>query len=302
MIHTDSFLSEMLQHQTLAPNATEVTALAGEGEKIKKLITDKFGTNSVYIYEGGSKAKGTMVRCAYDYDLAVYADSESTVLGKTLDDMAVNIEDCLNSKYRVKPKTIALQLRTKHTNDDGTPIGIDVVVGRYSDYSRGDAFLAYRGSEKDRLKTNLRKNILHVRTSGCVDIIMLAKIWKVSRGLDEIKTFPLELAVIKILAEPEAPRSGRSERLHWVFERLESIAESMAIEDPANPSGNNIDRAFGSHERKLLRSEAERAMTIANKEGWAKLFSGIDTGIRVTRAALLSAGLSSIAPVRPYSD
>lgn len=302
MNHSDTFLSKLLTYQRLDDSSSEVKDLVREVEDLKKLITDEFSSSSAIFREGGSKAKGTMVRCAYDYDLSVYADSESTAIGATLDDMADSIEKCLEKKYTIKSKTVALQVLMKSKDGDGGRIGADVVVGRYVDSTRADAYLAYHGSEKDRLKTNLNKHIEHVKNSGCIDIIRLMKIWKVARGLDEIKTFPMELATIKLLGEADAPKYGLSQRLYWSLDRLGAVAESMGIEDPANPSGNNIERFFGPSERKLLREQAMKAAKLAEGEGWEKVFAGIDAGESKSKAALLATGVSSIAPVRAWSD
>jgi hypothetical protein len=302
MNHSDVFLARLLEYQHLSDTSTEVKSLTEEVNVLKQHLRDDLGIVDLIFREGGSKAKGTMVRCAYDYDLSIYSDSESTALGATLDEMATKVEKSLKNKYKVTEKTVAFQVKMNGKDGDGGRLGADVVIGRYVDGTRGDAFLAYHGSEKDRLKTNLEKHIQHVRDSGCTEIICLMKVWKVAQSLEEIKTFPLELATIKLLAEDGAPRSGLSQRLYWVLSRLADDAESIAIEDPANPSGNNIDRFFGAAERKLLRASATTAKSLVVKSGWEKLFAGINHGGGSSLAGKLAAGASQVSPIKPWSD
>lgn len=68
------------------------------------------------------------------------------------------------------------------------------------DASPGVVFLHQAEGDKERLKTNLKKHISHISESGQVDIIRLAKVWKLRSDID-IKTFILELLVIECLED-----------------------------------------------------------------------------------------------------
>lgn len=298
----EEFLDELLNYHSLTDNSPEVKALVAEGVNLHRLLDEKFDPMILHKREGGSKAKGTMVKSGFDYDLGLYVDANDNSLGDTLEEIADNAIKHLSNYYELKEKTIAIQLVSKAKDRKGQPIGIDLVIGRFEDASRTNAWVTFRGKEKERLKTNIITHVNHVRYSGCIDIIKSMKIWKLSRGLTEIKTFPIELATIEILKSKEAPGFGRSDRLAYVFAELARKAETIVLEDPANPNGNNIERVFGKTERILLRDEVEHALSLYNGGGWQQVFGEIPTTDPKARALLFTAGAGSLPAIRPWTE
>lgn len=76
---------------------------------------------------------------------------------------------------------------------------IDVVPGRFIEGTT-DVFLNVAYGDKQRMQTNLKTHINHIKDSGCVEIIRLVKLWA-HRNNIKIKTFILELFVVKVLSE-----------------------------------------------------------------------------------------------------
>ena len=102
-----------------------------------------------------------------------------TKLVRTLKDIFNNVRDKLTEHYYVEPKTSAIRLRDKN---DKTDFHVDVVPGRYVDDSKSDCFIYLNGGKKERLKTNLKMQVDHVKKSGVVPAIRLLKLWRVRRG------------------------------------------------------------------------------------------------------------------------
>ena len=50
------------------------------------------------------------------------------------------------------------------------------VPGRFTDETKTDAYLSQSSSDKKRMKTNLDVHLEHVRGSGVIDVIRLAKL------------------------------------------------------------------------------------------------------------------------------
>src|SRR6266513_1722782 len=195
---TKDYLTKVLASQTLADDSDELKALQEQRAKVEQLLRDRFKDSSPTIRYGGSKAKGTMIRDAYDLDIVCYFPHDDTSAGETLEDIYNNVRTALATAYVVEPKGSALRLKDSSEKTRGVDFHIDVVPGRFTDDKKSDAFLYRSTGEKKRLKTNLDVHIKHVKDSGVIEAIRLVKLWKVRNGLS-IKNFVLELAVIKLL-------------------------------------------------------------------------------------------------------
>ena len=134
---SNQYLEEVLLEQTLSPGGPELKALQQHRKDVEKLLRDKFG-NSPTIREGGSKAKGTMIKESYDLDLTCYFPRDDNTAGETLKEIYENVEKALAAKYSVVRKGCALRLKDPEGDTD---FHIDVVPGRFVDGDDGDVFL-----------------------------------------------------------------------------------------------------------------------------------------------------------------
>lgn len=196
---TKEYLERVLKSQNLADDSQELKDLRQHRKDVEKILREAFPDASPTIQYGGSNAKGTLDREAYDLDVICYFRNDDTSAGETLKDIFDNVGKALDENYNIEPKTSSIRLRDKKNLID---FHIDVIPGRYVDDSKSDCFIHQNGVDKERLKTNLNVQIDHVKYSGVVPAIRLLKLWKTRRGI-QIKQFVFELLIIKLLKDED---------------------------------------------------------------------------------------------------
>jgi hypothetical protein len=128
---------------------------------------------------------------------------------------------------------------------------------------------------------------------------MLTKLWRTRNGI-EIKTFPLELLVIVVLEEDN---SGTLEdRFVRVLTAFADEIDDLQIEDPANPTGNDLSHALTDKIRKSLSKVAENTLAAVEKHGWEHVFGKIETKqAAVPRVGILRSAAAGITvPTKPW--
>jgi hypothetical protein len=266
----DKYLAAVLDSQNLPEDSTELEQLRAHRAEVDALLKREFG--KAHIRYGGSKAKGTLIRDAYDLDIICYFDQDDADAGKTLKDIFGHVQAVLAKQYVVQPKTSSLRLRGKDTSTLGQDFHIDVVPGRYVDASNGDCFIYQNSGEKERLKTNLDVHIQHVKDSGVLDAIRLLKLWKVRRSL-RIKQFAFDLLVIKLLKEKKS--ASLAAQLRHVWQELWDAAGPLPVEDPANPSGNDLSKVLDAATWSELASAARNTLDSIEWFGWEQVYGPI---------------------------
>jgi hypothetical protein len=293
------YLQKILGAQTLDPFGPEVADMQRRRDSIEATLKRKFPDSEMTIRYAGSHAKGTMIKEAYDLDIACYLAHEDETAGETLADIFTNVRKALETDYRVRPKTSALRVRSKDKDSLDLDFHIDVVPGRFTGFERGDAFLHIGTREKSRLKTNLDVHVNHIRYSGCLDEVRLMKLWNLRTGL-QLKTFVLELVTIKVLSEADAP-FGLDARLRYVLEFLRDNAETFTVEDPANPTGNDLSEYLDDSMRARTGRVAARTIRTIHEGGWEGVFGSVDEPTKGQRAAaVITASRTHPTPVRPW--
>lgn len=275
------YLDVLLKSQDLKDDSTELNDLQTRRALVEELLRAGFPRCSPAIRYGGSKAKGTLIKENYDLDIACYFPNDDTSAGETLKDIYDNAAKILGKEYDVLRKRTALRLRDRKQVD----FHIDVVPGRFTDDKKQDSFLHQEGSDKDRLKTNLNTHIEHIRDSGFVDAIRVLKLWKTRKSVD-VKQFAFELMIVKLL---KGSRKSLSEQIKFVLTELKDRTEPVAIEDPANPAGNDLSELLSSVWSDLS-SVAKSTLSTLENGGCEAVFGklsddGGDKGARVQRAA-----------------
>lgn len=291
----NQYLRDLLASQKLDETSDEWKELDDEAEAIESIIRDAYPDSIIMFTHGGSRAKGTIIREDYDLDEVLYMQNGDTAAGETLEDIFENIAKLLGKHYIVRRKRSALRLSMK----DGRDLKVDVVPGRYVDETQTDVFIHQNEGDKARLKTNIVKHVAHVRDSGCTDVIMLVKLWRTRDGIS-IKTFPLELLVIEVLS---FDNSGTLDvRFRRVLTAFRDDINDLSIEDPANPTGNDLSHALTDKIRNTLSKVAGDTLAAADEHGWEHVFGKIETRqssmpkVEIVRSA--AAGI--VLPTRPW--
>jgi len=287
------YLEAILQQQTLAPGSSELVALQQHREDVAGLLQEHFG-DVPQIREGGSKAKGTMIKESYDLDLTCYFPHDADDADASLEELYGSVEEALRTKYQTQRKGCAIRLQDAEA---GTDFHIDVVPGRFVDGEDGDVFLYPSSGDKERLKTNLDVHIRNVRNSKVIDAIRLMKLWR-ERNRITVKTFALELLVIKLLKEKKD--KPLADQLMHVWNKLKENTE-IAIEDPANPTGNDLSDLLNDGVRVTLSSSADTTLQTIEQSGLQIVFGEVESDEKARTAAIKRIVQSSPAPARPWS-
>tara|TARA_R110002072_G_scaffold243698_2_gene402898 strand:- start:13038 stop:13940 length:903 start_codon:yes stop_codon:yes gene_type:complete len=293
----DEYLSKILEEQTFDTDDQELKDLRTRRDEISKKLRSHFTKSSPSIRWAGSYAKGTMIRESYDIDMTCYFPSDETEAGTTLKAIYESVEAALEDEYRVERKASSLRVfeLDSWTND----LHIDVVPGRYTDDKKSDVYLHRTSSEKERLKTNLQTHIDHIKNSGVVDSIRLMKLWKSRNGMASVKTFVLELLVVKLLEKKKS--LSISEQLEYVWEEFRDNAEGLSVKDPAN-SNNDLKPVLDDC-RFFLSSAASAALSSVENYGWEEVFGDLDeeeASASGMKSALSAAVASVSTPTKPY--
>lgn len=291
---TAEYLAAVLKDQALGSNSDEMEMLREHKEIIKGILTNQYGSAPSIRY-GGSIAKKTANRESYDLDIPVYFPHDDTSAGETLGEIYDDVADTLESDYSVVKKRSALRLHD--LSDTELDFHIDVVPGRFIDETKGDDVFVYQNSaEKERLKTNLTTHVSHIRDSGFRDAIRLIKLWNVRQSLD-IKTFVLELLVVDLLKDFDD--DDLAEQLLHVWEEFRNNAESLSVDDPANPEGNDLSD-FLDEIRTTLRLSAQATLDRIEEAGWGEIFGEIEEDKAAKVAAIATAVKAVEQPHRPW--
>ena len=293
------YLNAVLASQDLTDDSQEMKDLQQHRQDVEARLRAEFSESSPTIRYGGSKAKGTLIKENYDLDLVCYFPHDATKPGSTLKEIYDNVRGLLATHYEVTPKTSALRLRSKETATLGQDFHIDVVPGRFVDEKKADCFLHQSQGDKERLKTNLQIHIDFIRDSGVVDAIRLIKLWKARKSLS-VKQFVLELLVIKVLANKKA--SSLEEQLKHVWNEMARTNDPIVVEDPANPTGNDLMPSLRGGAWAELSAVAKTTLQTLDSGGWESVYGTVKTTSQSARVQQLGTAAASVSrPTKPWS-
>jgi hypothetical protein len=286
------YLEAVLGDQALEEGSSELGALRQHRQDVEELLRKHFGWTPSIRY-GGSKAKGTMNRESYDLDVTCYFPRDGDSAGDTLAGIYDSVETLIREQYWTERKGSAIRLRSR--DDNRTDFHIDVVPGRFVEGNDGDVHLYRTTGEKKYLKTNLDVHVAHVKNSGVVPAIRLLKLWAARYGVG-IKTFALELLAIKLLLG----RKSRAlpDQLEHVLKEFRDNSESLAVEDPANPHGNDLSELLNAAVRVSLASVARSTLERVERDGWQGVFGPVEVSDKTAEIAALKR-MAAAATVRP---
>jgi hypothetical protein len=288
----NEYLREILKSQSLDENGTELNELRARRADVEACLKTHL-EGSPEIKEGGSKAKGTMIRASYDLDLFCYFANEEDDDGDTLQALYDAVADALNKEFSIQKKRSAIRVKSS----DGVDFHVDVVPGRYVSAAKSDVFLHQNEGTKERLKTNPAVHISHVKNSGCVDEIRLAKIWREHQSLNT-KTFVLELAVIDALSETTGDLATR---MRTLLEAFRDRINELVVSDPAN-ANNDLSPMWTKTIRDELADAARDALKAIDRGDWSSVFgvASTDAASESRKSVVRRAAAAVVVPTRPY--
>lgn len=288
------YLVTLLAQNKLAEDSKEVEELRAHRAEVDSVICNALSKCKPSIRYGGSKAKGTMVRVSYDLDLTCYIDCDDDGAGTTLEEIYKTVKKALvDNGYDVVEKTSAIRIRSGDVD-----FHVDVVPGRFFDNTKTDVWLHRTQGDKSRLKTNLDVHIEHVKESGLQNAICLTKLWRDRYAMTELRTFAIELLAIKLLdglKNKDLPTQMRE-----MFVQLKDRAQDVVIEDPANPSGNDLSDLLPFGVRASLQAAATTALSAIDAGGWESVFGPLTIDDASRNAAVARAVAASSTATKPW--
>lgn len=293
----NAYLNNVLAGQTVPDDSAEMKELQTHRAEVEAVIRGAFGGASPTIRYGGSKAKGTLIRESYDLDIVCYFPNGEDGAGATLKEIFENVGQALAKQYAVSPKTSALRLLSNDMNR--RDFHIDVVPGRFTDETKTDCFLFQNGANKERLKTNLQVHIDLIKGAGITPALRLLKLWRVRHGI-MLKNFVWELLCIRLLASMNG-RPLEEQALH-VLQTIAASENEIAVEDPANPQGNDLMPVLSGLWLPLRAAAAQTVQTVENS-GWEAIFGRVANVEAADRESRLMAAAAAVsAPSKPWSN
>jgi len=297
----NEYLTKILAGQTFRDDDPELKDLRKRRKDIEDTLRGHFSSSDPSIRWGGSMAKETMIREAYDGDMTCYFPHDEAEAGTTLEEIYDNVAEALAEDFAVERKASALRVKDPSTNESkgfAEDLHIDVVPGRFVNDDGEDVFLHRTTGDKERLKTNLQVHIDHIRDSGVRPAVRLMKLWNVRNAVGA-KTFVLELLVVTLLKDRKS--ASISKQLEHVWTEFRDHSTDLAVEDPANPSGNDLKPQLDQVRHRLASIASTTLSTIENS-GWEAVFGPADDdrdqGDR--KAALKAAAVHVSNPTRPW--
>ncbi len=215
------YLKKLLEDQAIPEQSKR--EMENDRARIEKDINAIPDLPNPTYYYGGSKAKNTMIKEAFDLDLVIYYPEETQ---KAVKDLYWMVFAQMQSRgYKPVQKNVAIRVVKR---DD---YHIDIVPGKRIANDPDFAYI-FKSQVGERLKTSLSSHVEVISKCARRDVLKLLKLWKVRNSL-EIPSFVLELIAIKALdGIPE--RTPLHDTMASVFGFIAQHIETIRLEDPAN--------------------------------------------------------------------
>ncbi|MER0438243.1 hypothetical protein [Emticicia sp. W12TSBA100-4] len=234
-------------------------------DEIKDALKDKYGNKRpTRAINSGSYAKHTAINIKFDIDISQPFKHDSFT---TLQEMADDVFNYFNTEYKEKDNQLTqVRKQTKSTgltfDLEGDIICMDVVSGReltQDDYVETNRLKLYVREENEQdatsTLTNIQNHTEHINgKSKERPVIRLLKVWKHNKGKKYIKSFFLELIVIRAFKNETTIPVDLWERLKKAMEFIRDNVETIKLEDPGN-SNNIVSNDLTEQEKKNLSND-----------------------------------------------
>lgn len=285
-------LKQIIDDEKLDPDSQHMADIRAAGDRIEKIIRARFGRDGISVREGGSKKKGTILKCEHDLDVLAYLHRSNALAGATLAEIHASMGALLSQHFLVEPGTTSWRV-FEVVNGARRDLKVDLVPGRFEDDSLTRVWLYQKDGERERLLTNPEKHIDHVVNCGALDAVCGLKLWRIKQGLD-VSQFPFELLCIDLL-KPLRSRSLESQ-VQGVLSAIAAMDRAPRVEDPANAENDvssRLKRSWGA-----IQATAVRSLGRMN-EGWSAVL-GLPPE-QADERRLYAMASSVRTPTRPWS-
>lgn len=231
--------------QILAKHEPSQLAVLAKAQ-LEPLIKNWAGDKLLAVEYSGSNAKGTAVSPGTDVDLFISLSPETK---ETLEDIYERLGQYLKAhSYKATEQNVSWNVKLLGISVDLVPA--KKWPGLTSDHS------LFRRKVGTWTKTNVRRHINLIRSSGRGEVIKAIKIWRHLNNL-EFPSFYLELATIEAMRNRIPQGSVRD--VQTVLRFLSTEFSDRRIVDPAN-SNNIISDDLTASEKDLIAAAARASL------------------------------------------
>lgn len=240
----DGYLQSVIARYRVSTGAGSPAETAGN--EIYPALQKWAGNQLREVRYSGSTAKGTGIKGTTDVDLFVSLKSDTP---NTLKEIFDSLHGTMRNNGYPNATKQNVSIHVKHKG-----IEVDLVPAVHHGNSSEDHWLYVNKANRERTQTNVNTHIELIRKSGCLDEIILAKIWRKNHGLD-FPSFYLELAVLDAMQY----QTPHKENFFSMLNYLANNFASTRFIDPAN-TANVISDTLTLAEKNAIADQASRSM------------------------------------------
>ena len=205
------------------------------------------------IQQSGSRAKGTAIKGKSDIDVFLaFSDPYGYFKLQEIYNLVYNE---LKRKYgTIRKQNVSIGL-------EYAGLDVDVVPARKVnslDHSRQHDYYLWSNKKQNRMLTCIQKHINLVRFSGCIDEIIIAKVWREQKKID-FPSILLELFVIEALSGEENQLNSFEQKVLCLFRYIRDNIENKRVVDPGN-SGNILSDELSTAEKRAIKNAAQKVL------------------------------------------
>ena len=250
---SDEYLQNLIARYNVATG--DGTAASNAGNAVYQIVKGWAGQQLREGSYSGSYAKGTAIRGGTDVDIFLSLKSDTS---NTLKEIFNGLHSWITQNGYPYARKQNVSIHVVHNGCD-----VDLVPAVHLGGNTEDHWLYFNKSNRERTKTNVATHIDTVKSSGRINEIILAKVWRKNYGL-EFPSFYLELAVIEAL---KYKRSGIADHFLAVLDYLSNGFSSARFVDPANTT-NIISDDLTVAEKNSIASQAAQSR---RQQSWGSI-------------------------------
>ncbi|MDR1505306.1 MAG: hypothetical protein LBT43_22900 [Prevotella sp.] len=260
------YLESTLKTYKISKEEALLAKFKERNQQVKDDLKTEYKDKLYQPFNSGSYAKHTAINTRFDFDLIAPFKKNAFGSNGTLEDTYTKTHDFLYGKYSsvatIRKQRVSIGI-IFNTDNDGDKVCIDVVPGRElnQDTHENDkdlnlyVYKRYGEIEEgsDYIKTNIHAQIDNIRETTDKDkirkIIRLLKVWKTTKHDSPVKSFFIELAVIRAFDKNDIT-GNLWDNLKVVMEYLknEVVKDSFTLIDPGN-SNNDVAITLNKNEK-----------------------------------------------------